>query len=192
MEDFVEAALLFGRTLDVALEIELTRLFFKHFGRHAVFQLVRITFSLKLFSEVQFGADKDTGAVLGGRFHLCDPLVTRVFEGLAINQTEANQEAVRVGEGNRTQATQIVMPGRIPNLQLHLRTLVILRAIVRVKDGWLVEGRKLFLRPSHDHRRFTHSCVTHEDQLHVVFLVLIDHWFVYFSHSRFFFLKLLV
>jgi len=182
VEHFVQASLLLGRALDVPLEVELSRLVLKHLRRHAIFQLIWIAFSLKLFSQIQFGADKNTGTVLGGSFHLCDPFVAGIFQRFAIDQTEADKETVSVGEGDGAQSAKIIVTGGIPNLKLHLSSLVVLGSVVGIKNRRLVKGGEFLLSPSHDYRSFSNGGIADEDQLHVVFLVLINHWFVYFSH----------
>ena len=69
------------------------------------------------------------------------------------------------------------MAGRVPDLKLDLAAFVVLRSVVRVEDSWLVQAREDFLCPGHDHGRLSDGGVAHEDQLHVVFLVLIDQRF---------------
>ena len=150
VEHLVQASLFLGRALDVPLKIEFSRLVLKHLRRHTIFQLIWITLSLKLFSEVQFGANKNTRAVFGGSFHLRDPFVASIFQRFAVYQTKADQEAVGVGEGDRAQSSQIIVTGCIPNLELHLRSLVVLGSIVGIKNCRLVKGGEFLLSPSHD------------------------------------------
>ena len=76
------------------------------------------------------------------------------------------------------------MTGCVPDLEFDLGALVLFGSIVGVEDGGLVERGERLLRPRHDNGCFADGGVTHEDQLHVVLLVLIHHWFVvrYYLH----------
>ena len=62
----------------------------------------------------------------------------------------------------------------VPDLQLHFAALVVLCSIVGIKDSGLVQGGEGLLCPRHDDGGLTHGGVAHEDQLHVVLLILVN------------------
>ena len=66
------------------------------------------------------------------------------------------------------------MTCRIPNLELHLTTLIVLGAIVRVEDSWLVQRWERLLSPCHDNTSLADCSIADEHEFHVVLLVLID------------------
>ena len=146
---------------------------------------ILISISLQLFTQIQLGADKDARACSGRGFHLTYPFLAGVFERIALHETEANDEAVGVCIGYRPEATKVLMTCRIPNLKLHLTTLIVLGAIVRVEDSWLVQRWERLLRPCHDNTSLADRSIADEHEFHVVLLVLIDERLAYYLYHSY-------
>ena len=174
MEHFVQALLLLSRAHDKALEGVLLCGVLDFLIGNTISEAILISISLQLLSQIQLGADKDTRACTRRCFDLTYPLLAGVFERVALHETEANDEAISVSVGYRPQTTKVLMTCRIPYLKLDLAALIVLRAVVGIKDSGLIQRWERLLRPGHDNTSLADGGVADEHELHVMFLVLID------------------
>ena len=99
-----------------------------------------------------------------------------------MHKTEADDEAISVGVGYRPEATKVLMTSRIPYLELDLAALIVLGAIVGVKDSGLVQRWERLLRPGHDNTSLADGGVADEHEFHVMLLVLIDERLGYYLY----------
>ena len=177
VEHFVETLLLLGGADDEALEGVLLCSSLDLGIGHALTKLSLITTAFELLSKIELGADEDAGAGASGRLDLGDPLLTSVLQRVTLHQTEANDETVSVSVCDWAETAEIFVTSRVPNLQLHLAALVVLRSVVRIEHCRLVQARENFLCPRHDDGGLSDGGVADEHQLHVMLLVLIYQWF---------------
>jgi len=177
VEDLVQAVLFLGRANNEALECVLLGGSLDLSIGDTLSQLGFIATALKLFSQIQLGSNEDAGTGSCCGFDLTDPLLARILERIPLHQAEADDETVSVCIGNRAQATKILVTSCVPNLKLDFAAFVVFGTIVSIEYGGFIETWESFLGPGHDDGGFTHGSVTHKDELHVVFLVLIDQWF---------------
>ena len=174
MEHFVQALLLLSRAHDKALEGVLLGGVLDFLIGNTISEAILISISLQLLSQIQLGADKDARTCTRRSFHLTYPLLAGVFERVALHKTEANDKAISVSVGYRPQTTKVLMTSRIPYLKLDLAALIVLRAVVGIKDSGLIQRWERLLRPGHDNTSLADGGVADEHELHVMLLVLID------------------
>lgn len=174
MENFVKTLLLFSGAHHESLEGILFGSFFDLLVGDAVSELGSISGALKLLTKIKLGAYENARTCTSGGFDFADPLLAGIFQGITLHQTEADDEAISVCVGNRSESTQVLVTCCVPDLELYLAALVILCTVICIEHSWLVERGEGFLSPSHDDRCLSDGSITNEHKLHIVFLVLVD------------------
>ena len=66
-------------------------------------------------------------------------------------------------ECDRPHPPEVIMSGSVPDLELDFRPLVILCAIIRVKDCRFIEGREFILNPCHHQGCLPHMAANKDD-----------------------------
>ena len=182
VEHFVQALLLLSRATDKALEGVLLGGVLDILIADTLSEAILISTPLQLLSQIQLSADENARTCTRCSFDLTYPLLAGVFERVALHKTEANDEAISVSVGYRPEATKVLMTSRIPYLKLDLASLIVLRAIVGVKDSGLVQRWERLLRPGHDNTSLADGGVANEHEFHVMLLVLIDERLGYYLY----------
>ena len=102
---------------------------------------------LRLSSQIRLCAYQDTWSELCACLNLSEPLPARILERIPIVDRIAYEEAICAPVRDWPQRTEVIVPRRVEDRQVHLFALVELVAAPLVEHGGLVQGGKLLLRP---------------------------------------------
>ena len=163
VEHFVQALFLLGGADDEALEGVLLGGRFDLSVGDAFAEFGRVAGAFELLAQIKLGADQDARACPGSCLDLSNPFLACVLERISARQAEADEEAVGVDVGERAQSAEILAASIIPDPELELDALVVLRHIFsRGKHSRLAQDGEGFVQPGHNERGLADAVVAHE------------------------------